>query len=552
VGLLRRRVKRRGVGHEAEGGRAVLVIVLALLLLAGGGWVAAYAGASGNLPRGTTIAGVAVGGMDRYEAARTLAAGVQPELEAPLTLQVGPTTTQVTPAEAGLSVDTVASVAQALGPRTWDPEQLWGYYSGGSDLEPVVSVDAAAMDALLTRVEGLAGEPARDGGVDVTSGRIELTTPREGATLDREQASAAVVAAFSAGRHELSLPLLYTVPDIDQADVDQAVATLANPALAAPVTLVLATGQVTLGPQDYADVLQIVPRDGVLALQVDPALVTSLVDPAAYAVAPVDASLSLATGAPTVVPAVDGTTYDAAALAAALQQAVVASGDARTVTVTGAVAPAAVQTADVEALGVRELVATSSVPVPATAGSTFTDAVARLDGAVVRPGETLSLAARVGDPGGSGDRLATAVWNTGSTAGLVDVSRTAPTTWSAALPEGRDAAFAAGGADLQLRNDGTAAVLLSARVADGAVTVDAWSTKEFDVAATVGARYAGVPRPTVVDASPTCVAQPGEDGFSVDLVRTVSRVGDPTPIRTDTVTTTYAPQGAVVCQPAAQ
>jgi vancomycin resistance protein YoaR len=545
-------VKRRGVGHEAEGGRAVLVIVLALLLLGAGGWVAAYAGASGNLPRGTTIAGVAVGGQDRYEAAQTLAAGVQPELEAPLTLQVGTTTTQVTPAEAGLSVDTVASVAQALEPRSWDPEQLWGYYSGGSDLQPVVSVDAAAMDALLTKVEGLAGEPARDGAVDVTSGRVEETAPREGATLDREQASAAVVAAFSAGRHELSLPLLYTVPDIDQADVDQAVAAIANPALAAPVTLVFAGGQVTLGPQDYADVLQIVPRDGALALQVDPAAVTGLVDPAAYAVAPVDASLSLATGAPTVVPAVDGQTYDAAAIATALAQAVVATGDARTVAVTSTVAPATVPTADVEALGVRELVSTFSVPVPATAGSTLTDAVARLDGVVVRPGETFSLAGRVGDAGGEGDRLATAVWNAGFLAGLADVSRTAPSTWSAGLPEGRDAAFAAGGADLQLRNDGTAAVLLSARVADGAVTVDAWSTREFDVAATVGARYAGVARTTVADLSPTCVAQPGEDGFSVDLARTVSRVGDPTPIRSDTVTTTYAPVSAVVCQPAAQ
>nr|WP_237447940.1 VanW family protein [Nocardioides flavescens] len=549
---MRRRVKRRGVGHEAEGGRAVLVIVLALLLLAGGGWVAAYAGASGNLPRGTTIAGVAVGGQDRYQAARTLAAGVQSELDAPLTLQVGTTTTQVTPAEAGLSVDAVASVAQALGPRSWDPEQLWGYYSGGSDLEPVVSVDAAAMDALLTKVEGLAGEPARDGGVDVTSGRIELKAPREGATLDRAQASAAVVAAFSAGRHELSLPLLYTVPEIDQADVDQAVATLANPALAAPVTLVFATGQVTLGPQDYADVLQIVPRDGALALQVDPTLVTSLVDPAAYAVAPVDASLSLATGAPTVVPAVDGQTYDAAAVATALQQAVVATGDARTVTVPSAVAPATVQAADIEALGVRELVSTFGVPVPATAGATLTDAVGRLDGAVVRPGETFSLAGRIGDARGEGDRLATAVWNAGSLAGLVDVSRTAPTSWSAGLPEGRDAAYAVGGPDLQLRDDGTAAVLLSARVADGAVTVDVWSTKEFDVALTVGARYAGVARATVADANPTCVAQAGEDGFSVDLVRTVSRVGDPTPVRSDTVTTTYAPVAAVVCQPAAQ
>jgi hypothetical protein len=46
------------------------------------------------------------------------------------------------------------------------------------------------------------------------------------------------------------------------------------------------------------------------------------------------------------------------------------------------------------------------------------------------------------------------------------------------------------------------------------------------------------------------VADPGSDGFTVDLVRTVTRVGDPTPVRSDTVTTTYQPEQAVVCQPA--
>jgi len=37
-----------------------------------------------------------------------------------------------------------------------------------------------------------------------------------------------------------------------------------------------------------------------------------------------------------------------------------------------------------------------------------------------------------------------------------------------------------------------------------------------------------------------------------DLVRTVTRIGDPAPLRTDTVTTTYQPEQAVVCQAAAR
>ena len=104
--------------------------------------------------------------------------------------------------------------------------------------------------------------------------------------------------------------------------------------------------------------------------------------------------------------------------------------------------------------------------------------------------------------------------------------------------------------DLQMRNDSSYGVLLSARLVSGSVVVDAWSTKEFEVSASTGARYAPTPRTTVPSTDPTCVATVGADGFTVDLVRTVTRISDATPVRSDTVTTTYQPEQAVVCQPA--
>ena len=53
-----------------------------------------------------------------------------------------------------------------------------------------------------------------------------------------------------------------------------------------------------------------------------------------------------------------------------------------------------------------------------------------------------------------------------------------------------------------MRNDSSYGVLLSAHVDSGSVVVDVWSTKEWDVTATTGARYAVTPRATVADASP--------------------------------------------------
>ncbi len=83
--------------------------------------------------------------------------------------------------------------------------------------------------------------------------------------------------------------------------------------------------------------------------------------------------------------------------------------------------------------------------------------------------------------------------------------------------------------DLQMRNDSSHGVLLSARFVPGgsgtpgSVVVDAWSTKEFEVSVATGGRYAPTPRVTVPSTDPACVAVAGADGFTVDLVRTVTR-----------------------------
>jgi vancomycin resistance protein YoaR len=533
----------------------VLLILVVVVVMGCAGWVTAYAGATGKVPRGTSVAGVEIGGRDRVAAARALTRGLDERLQAPIAVTVGTVTTEVAPADAGIRVDYAATIAKALGPRSWDPRQLWHYYTGGSPVAPVVDVDAGRMDALLTLLDEQAGQPPRDGAITLTGGTINLTKPRDGAQLDHDQAAAAIVAAWLADQTAVTLPLLFTPPDIDDADLQAAIHDIANPALSGPVTLTFAGSQVSLSPGQYADLLTVVPRDGALALDVDADALAALVDPAAQDTAAVDASIALQGAAPAVVPAVAGQSYDGAGVAAAFLQAVTADGAARAVPVTGSKVKAAFRTKDAKALGVVEPVSSFTVPVPSTVGPAFADAAARLSGTLLRPGDTFSFNGRVGAVSGSAARLATATWNAGFLAGLTDLARTASPTYTDGLPEGRDAMVDAS-TDLQMRNDSTYGVLLSAHVTPGspgtpgAVVVDVWSTKEWEVTATTSVRYALTPRVTVADANPGCVGTPGADGFAVDLVRSFSRVGDPTPVRTDTVTTTYQPVQAVVCQAA--
>ena len=56
------------------------------------------------------------------------------------------------PAELGLGVDYVASVREAGAGRSWEPGWLWNYYTGGDDLDPVVTVSEMTMTDYLAEL----------------------------------------------------------------------------------------------------------------------------------------------------------------------------------------------------------------------------------------------------------------------------------------------------------------------------------------------------------------------------------------------------------------
>ena len=71
-----------------------MLILLVVLVMGVGGWVAAYAGANGKVPRGTTVAGIEIGGRDRTAAAAALARGRPHHGQDPITVAVGTVTTR--------------------------------------------------------------------------------------------------------------------------------------------------------------------------------------------------------------------------------------------------------------------------------------------------------------------------------------------------------------------------------------------------------------------------------------------------------------------------
>lgn len=545
--------------REREGGVVVLLLLAGLVLLLGGAYAAAYLVAGDNVPRGTTVAGVPVGGHTPDVARQVLAEELGPRTTTPITLVVDGREVTVDPVVAGLSVDYGASVDAARGTRSWAPERLWAYFTGGEELPPVVVVDEEALHTALVHLTEQVGTAARDGDLVFDAGGVRVVPPGNGRAVDPGAATAAIEAAFlaDAGAPPPEITTVATRPDIDEQDVQHALDSFGNPAMSGPVSLVVDRAVVRLSPRQFGPALDVRAEDGRLVPEVDRHRLMRLVERAVSRRAdPVDASYRVVDGEVVVVPARPGVRFGPAAVADAFLAAARGSGDERRRAVATRSEPADLTTREARALGVEERVATSTTRYPEQmVGLDVARAADRLDGTLLQPGESLSFARVAGgdlDPDAASQVASTllaAAW----AGGLDVVERVPRPTYLARFPEGLDAAVGPGTGDLRLRNDTEHGVFVTAAATPGArasgeVTVSLWSTPTWDVTLQTSPRTDVRPQATTVLHGPSCTPSPGAPGFDVGVTRTFRRAGQSAVDHTDVLTTSYAPADRVVCR----
>ncbi|MCR6030618.1 hypothetical protein GGQ22_04075 [Nocardioides sp. zg-579] len=564
--------------REKAGGRAVLLVLLGLVVLVGAGWGLAYAFAGDKVPRGTTVAGVRIGGQAPDEAVRTLREGLAERADRPFTLTADGRTFELDPVAAGVAVDHEASVSEAGGGRSWDPRRLWAYYTDGDDLDAVVTIGKVSLLEALAPVESEVGRAARDGAVRFEAGRVVTRDPRPGEAIDVERLRDDLEAAYLSEDPTVELVLVEVEPDIDTADVRAAVEEFANPAASGPVTLVFGDSPVQLRPRDYTPVLALVAQDGALVPEVDEDGLEELVgDAVGDEGAPVDATVALRGGKPRVVPAKPGVRYDPEDVRETFLDLVTRDEGDRRVEVEAQVAEPEFTTADARKLRIKEKVSTFTTYYPHAEyrNVNIGRAAELVDGTVLKPGETFSLNDTVGertvengftdgfvisdgilveDLGGGVSQMATTLFNAMFFAGLEDVEHKPHSFYIDRYPVGREATVAWGAVDLRFRNDTPHGVLIEARVdpstpgGQGVVTVSMWSTKVWDITTTTSERYAFTPPKTRTLDTDDCYPNSGYSGFRVDVVRYFRKPGQDEVVKREEFNTTYTPSDTVVCK----
>ncbi len=558
----------RGIPWEAVRtlrlpGRATVIVAalgVALLLTSlGGAVVYAY---TGDIPRGTTVLGIDIGGLDRAEAQQVLTAGLaqrSDELAAPVTVRIGDETTTVSPEAVGLAVDVPATVDRAArGSR-------WSALFGGRDVRPVVTVDQERLYEALRETAERVGHAMTMPEIRFEGLTPVPTYPEPGLGVDPAVAAAALTKSWPPppppgdGWVEppvVTVPLVDLVPVTTAEDVDRLLAELARPAVAAPVTAVTTDGdRLTIPPEVIADSLDLTADSrGEIVPAVDPEdLREGLADQLAdVETQPVDAHFRTDGPSPRLVNDRPGRLVDVARLADALLAVLPQPPGERQVEAVMVDQPAEVTRAELEELGIVEEVSTFTTYFDGGPGVPRNHNIIRVaqmvDGAIVRPGEIFSLNGYTGprgyeqgfvdapvilegrlQPGVGGgiSQFTTTLFNAAYYAGLEDVEHWPHSYYYSRYPPVIEATIYYPTLDMKFRNDTPYGILIDTSYTDGSVTVTLWGTKVWDKITTEwGPRRDVVQPPTrYIEPGPTCIATNGIEGFTQDAWRVFYKDG---------------------------
>lgn len=550
--------------------RVLLVAVSAVAGLIAVLWVVAAMGSGSTAPSGTSVAGVDIGGMTRVEAEQAVTAALGERADRRLRVEALDQSFTIMPADAGLGLDAVASVAPAF-ERTWNPVGLVGRLFGGSSWEAVPAVDEEMLVAQVTAIADAVAVPPTEPALAIRRGEADLTPGKSGRTLDVEGTSQALIAAVLDRRAPVPAVIIEDEPSVSAEAADEAVA-YARQALAAPVIIRAESVTAEIPERSIGRALSFTVANGRLEPVLDG---ETLHDAIREELSPVeipgrDATFRIKGGQVRVVKSKVGRGIADDDLASAVSSVLGAPAGQRTVSVAVGLREPELTTEQARGLGINERISTftQQFPYAAYRVQNIGQAAERINGTLLMPGDTFSLNDTilerteangytvgfvVGEGGVFDEQLgggvsasATTTWTAAFFAGMEQVQIVAHSIYISRYQPGLEATVAWGIFDMSFRNDLPTAVFITASITNTSMTVSFWGTPEYDrIESEFGPRRNIKKFATIYDTSKKCLGQSGVEGFSITVDRVFYKDG--AEVRREPITTNYKPAPEVIC-----
>ncbi|WBO64051.1 hypothetical protein [Streptomyces camelliae] len=236
-------------------GRSKLVLLGAgVVVLAGGAYGAGLLMNHTDVPKGTTVLGLDIGGGTRDDAVKKLDDAFGSRVNKPLKLTVDGRTVTLTPGNAGLQFDFQATVSKAA-TSDYNPVHVIGSLFGQKRvIAPEMPVDEEKLQAALQQAGGGSGL-STDGTIKFEAGKAVAVYGRAGKGIDAAQSTQAVEQAYrtlieTGTANPVAVPTTTRQPTVSNAEVDREMKEFAQPAMSGKVTVMTdAAHSILMGPE---------------------------------------------------------------------------------------------------------------------------------------------------------------------------------------------------------------------------------------------------------------------------------------------------------------
>ncbi|MFH8254664.1 hypothetical protein [Streptomyces roseolus] len=268
----------------AKKGRSKLVLAaVGLVGIAGVAYGAGLLLNHSDVPKGTTVLGVDIGGGTKEEAVAKLEASLGKRAATPLQLAVGGKKVQLAPDKAGLALDSQETVRGAAG-SDYNPVSVIGSLFGGERVaKPVFPVDDEKLAVALRDLAG-SSSSATEATILFAPNKVTAVEGKPGQGLDVQRSMISVKDAFRAQvetgvNKVVELPVSVRKPTVTKAELDRAMKEFAEPAMSDRITIRAGGKSIDFGPaRSLPQILSMKAVDGHLVEVYDKKAITRLLE----------------------------------------------------------------------------------------------------------------------------------------------------------------------------------------------------------------------------------------------------------------------------------
>ncbi|MGW2957540.1 hypothetical protein ACWDGI_03485 [Streptomyces sp. NPDC001220] len=227
---------------KAKKKRGKLPLLVGVVVVAGlGVYGAGLLMNHSDVPKGTTVLGVDIGGGTRDDAVKKLDDAFGSRVNKPLKLSVDGKAVSLPPDQAGLQFD-MQSTVEAAAQSDYNPVSVIGSLFGQKRVvEPAMPVDEEKLQAALKGLGSGSGS-ATEGTIKFTSGKAVAVYGKAGKGIDAAASTNAVKQAYESmvetgTASAVAVPTTTVQPTVSNAEVDREMKAFAEPAMSEKVTV---------------------------------------------------------------------------------------------------------------------------------------------------------------------------------------------------------------------------------------------------------------------------------------------------------------------------